>query len=160
VRLRTIISGGQTGADQGGLLAAIACGIEHGGWCPKGRRSEDGTIPWMFKLTEDTSSDYRSRTKLNIRAADATIIFVRGVPTGGSRLTAETAIKMRKPLLKVQIDPKKPLECAPKIEEFLLRHDPRVINIAGSRESKVPGIQVAVTSVLSFLIGVLLGEEI
>ena len=40
-----IISGGQTGADRGGLDAAIALNVPHGGWCPKGRRAEDGGIP-------------------------------------------------------------------------------------------------------------------
>ena len=28
-----VISGGQAGADQGALDAAIALGIPHGGWC-------------------------------------------------------------------------------------------------------------------------------
>ena len=40
-----IVSGGQTGADRGGLDAAILLGVPHGGWCPKGRKSEDGVIP-------------------------------------------------------------------------------------------------------------------
>ncbi|MDX2420805.1 MAG: putative molybdenum carrier protein [Nitrospirota bacterium] len=30
-----IISGGQTGADRGGLDDAIHCDWPHGGWCPK-----------------------------------------------------------------------------------------------------------------------------
>jgi len=33
------ISGGQTGADRDGLDWAIAAGIPHGGWCPKGRKA-------------------------------------------------------------------------------------------------------------------------
>jgi len=40
-----IVSGGQTGVDRAALDAAIALGIPVGGWCPKGRRAEDGTIP-------------------------------------------------------------------------------------------------------------------
>jgi hypothetical protein len=39
-----IVSGGQTGADQGALDAAIYCDVPHGGWCPKGRKSEAGRI--------------------------------------------------------------------------------------------------------------------
>ena len=35
--LEKIISGGQTGADQAALDAAIKLGIPHGGWIPKGR---------------------------------------------------------------------------------------------------------------------------
>ena len=37
-----IISGGQTGVDRGALDAAIALGLDHGGWCPLGRLAEDG----------------------------------------------------------------------------------------------------------------------
>ena len=39
-----IMSGGQTGADRAALDFAIEHGIPHGGWCPKGRRAEDGPI--------------------------------------------------------------------------------------------------------------------
>jgi hypothetical protein len=35
-----IVSGGQTGADRGGLDAALYCRLPHGGFCPKGRRVE------------------------------------------------------------------------------------------------------------------------
>ena len=42
--LERIISGGQTGADRGGLDAAIELGIPHGGWCPKGRRVSASTV--------------------------------------------------------------------------------------------------------------------
>ena len=50
--LSKIVSGGQTGVDQAALEAAIAMGVEHGGWCPAGRRSERGRIPDGFQLRE------------------------------------------------------------------------------------------------------------
>ena len=37
-----IISGGQTGADRAALDVAIEFGIPHGGWIPKGRKTERG----------------------------------------------------------------------------------------------------------------------
>lgn len=40
-----IVSGGQTGVDRAGLEAAIAIGLPYGGWVPKGRIAEDGTVP-------------------------------------------------------------------------------------------------------------------
>ena len=40
-----IISGGQTGADQAALDAAIELTIPYGGWLPKGRKTEDGPLP-------------------------------------------------------------------------------------------------------------------
>jgi hypothetical protein len=47
--IRKIISGGQTGADQAALDAAIKLGIPHGGWIPKGRLTEKGTLPDKYK---------------------------------------------------------------------------------------------------------------
>ena len=40
-----IVSGGQTGADRGALLAALQAGLACGGWCPDGRLAEDGRVP-------------------------------------------------------------------------------------------------------------------
>ena len=42
--IEKLISGTQTGADRAVLDLAIERGIEHGGWCPRGRKAEDGTI--------------------------------------------------------------------------------------------------------------------
>lgn len=47
-----IVSGGQTGADRGGLDTAIHCDLSHGGWCPKGRIAEDGVVPVEYSLHE------------------------------------------------------------------------------------------------------------
>ena len=70
-----IVSGGQTGVDRGALNAAIALGIEHGGWCPAGRVSEDGTIPSRYEMTETDSADYPTRTQQNVIDSDATLIL-------------------------------------------------------------------------------------
>ena len=40
-----IVSGGQTGVDRGALEAAVALGLDFGGWAPHGWIAEDGTIP-------------------------------------------------------------------------------------------------------------------
>ena len=79
-----IVSGGQSGADQGGLDAAIELGIPHGGWCPKGRKSEDGAIPDKYNLVETKSGDYRVRTEQNVVDSDATVVFTYGPASGGS----------------------------------------------------------------------------
>jgi hypothetical protein len=47
-----IVSGGQTGVDRAALDWAIQRGIPHGGWCPRGRRAEDGRIPERYRLRE------------------------------------------------------------------------------------------------------------
>ncbi len=61
-----IISGGQTGADRGGLDAAIHCKLPNGGWCPKGRKAEDGILPADYRLTEMDAEAYLPRTQANI----------------------------------------------------------------------------------------------
>lgn len=50
VDILQIISGGQTGADRAGLDWAIANGIPHGGWCPKGRKALDGPLHASYEL--------------------------------------------------------------------------------------------------------------
>ena len=99
-----VISGGQTGADRGGLDAAIELGFEHGGWCPRGRRAEDGVIPPRYQLVETSSVDYRRRTRLNVKAADVTVIFI-GTPqlTGGSKLTNDLCHEHVKPTMIKQL---------------------------------------------------------
>ena len=57
-----IISGVQTGADRAALDVAIKLDIPHGGWIPKGRKTEDGTLPQKYKLQEMPTESYPART--------------------------------------------------------------------------------------------------
>ena len=59
--LKMVVSGGQTGVDRAALDAAMSLGLTVGGYCPRGRKAEDGKIPERYPLTETTSSDYRVR---------------------------------------------------------------------------------------------------
>ena len=102
--LERIISGAQTGADRGGLDAALADGLSVGGWIPRGRRAEDGRIPVRYVgLTETPTADYRDRTGRNVRDSDATLLFTHGPLAGGSALTAGLCRKHRKPCLHVDL---------------------------------------------------------
>ena len=64
--LDKLISGGQTGVDRAGLDAALAVGLPVGGWCPKGRRAENGVIPDCYPLVETPERNYQTRTQRNI----------------------------------------------------------------------------------------------
>jgi hypothetical protein len=58
-----IVSGGQTGADRGGLLAAKELGIDTGGWMPHGLMCEDdqgASIQQEFGMLE-SDGDYAKR---------------------------------------------------------------------------------------------------
>ena len=131
-----IVSGGQTGVDRAGLEVAIALGIEHGGWCPRGRLSEDGTIPSRYQLTEMDSADYPVRTEQNVIDSDATLILYEGKLKGGTLLTRRICKRLDKPFLCLRIDHKLPAD----VRGWLLETRPATLNIAGPRESTSGGI--------------------
>src|SRR5229473_2876346 len=100
--IKKIVSGGQTGADRAALDFAIAHQIPHGGWCPKGRKCEDGTLADRYELKETPSNDYPQRTEWNVRDSDGTVIFsIAPVLTGGSKQTVNLAMKHQKPLFHI-----------------------------------------------------------
>lgn len=132
-----IISGGQTGVDRAALDAARALGLERGGWCPRGRRAEDGRIPSSYPLVELASRGYPRRTERNIREADATLILTSGPPAGGTALTLTLARRLGKPHRVVDLDAGEPAE---RITAWLGEIAPVTLNVAGPRESAAPGI--------------------
>jgi hypothetical protein len=132
-----VISGGQTGVDRAALDAALALGLQIGGWCPHGRSAEDGPIPERYPLRETPSADYAERTEWNVRDSDATLILHRGPMTGGTRLTAELARRIGKPLL--VRDLMEPIDVRG-IADWLFANHVWVLNCAGPRESGAPGI--------------------
>jgi hypothetical protein len=144
-----IISGGQTGADRAGLDFAIANDLDHGGYCPRGRRSEDGVIPTHYRMIETTDWKYRTRTIFNVREADATIIFNQGRDLStGCALTVQSAKTERKPCLLLRdftvADKSAQEQHARLVIAFIARHRPAVLNIAGNREESAPGISAHV----------------
>lgn len=144
--IEQIVSGGQTGADRAALDWAIQHGIPHGGWCPQGRRAEDGVIPARYSLQETPSRNYRQRTKWNIRDADATLIVTLTKDlTGGTLVTQQYAKKMTRPCLHVF-----PASgWRERMKAFRDTNSIRVLNIAGPRASHAPGIEQFVHEVLS-----------
>jgi len=102
--LRKVISGGQTGVDRAGLDAAMEAGIPIGGFCPKGRLAEDGTIPEIYPLEELESPESHCRTEKNVIDSDGTLILNKGELTHGTRLTLDFTIQYCKPSLIVQLD--------------------------------------------------------
>ena len=132
-----IVSGGQTGVDQGALLAAIDLQIEHGGWCPKGRICEDGQISLRFQLKECHSSKYSIRTEQNVIDSDGTLILYRNRLSAGSALTRRMAIKQRRPL--EMVDFSIGYDFA-QVRNWLIANEVKSLYIAGPRECSEPGI--------------------
>lgn len=146
-----VISGFQTGADQGGSRAGKACGYTTGGMMPKGFMTEDGPRPDLaetYGATESEHEGYEHRTRWNINNSDATLIFVQGRQTdGGSLMTEQHAKRTGKLSLVIQVLPGTMPTCVPDVDSvrrWLQACHVRIVNIAGNRESKSPGIGIAV----------------
>jgi hypothetical protein len=132
-----IISGGQTGVDRAALDAALELGLPVGGWCPKGRRAEDGPINSKYPLKETHSSTYPVRTEKNVLESDGTLILTRGKPKGGTALTIKLACFHKKSYL--VIDVKKGTDKTA-VWQWGRERQVAVLNVAGPREGEAPGI--------------------
>jgi hypothetical protein len=143
---RRVVSGGQTGADQAGLRTARNAGIETGGWAPKGWDTEDGPAEWLadFGLTECSTPGYPPRTAANARDSDGTLWF-GSTDSSGYRATINACQRFGKPYLIVEDGTTRPSH----VIEWMTTHRVSVLNVAGNRESKNPGLGERVEAFLS-----------
>ena len=143
-----IISGGQSGADRGGLEAAKELGIETGGYAPLHFLTEYGNDPTLkeFGLV-DSGKGYPERTELNVKAADVTLWFGRS-DSAGYKATHRACITNGKPFIVADnffiVDIK------------YLISEAHVINIAGNRESLAPGTRVRVKEQVKLILQLML----
>ncbi len=153
----TLVSGGQTGADRAALDFAIEHGLPHDGWCPRGRRAEDGPIEEQYHLRETDSAKYDQRTRMNVQESDATVVFtIAPQATGGTGLTIRLAGQEGKPLLHLARKAH-PLAGtaeairadAAQLNGFVAAHDVGRLNVAGPRASQEPAVAGYVRSVLA-----------
>ncbi len=145
-----IVSGGQAGVDRAALEVALALGLECRGWCPRGRRAEDGRIPDRFPLREAATPRYPERTRLNVRDSDATLILGLGELRGGTALTASEARRQGRALLVVDLDGTPDPD---RIRAWLITSEVRVLNVAGPRESERPGTAERAAALLRRVFG-------
>ena len=141
--------------DRAALDAAMAAGVPVGGWCPRGRRAEDGPIPPRYPLRETPTEVYAERTAWNVRDADATLILTRGTPTGGTATTIEVARDLGKPLRIVDLAESDDVE---PVAAWLRERGVGVLNVAGPRESTAPGVYEQARRFVTRLLRALRGD--
>ena len=132
-----VVSGGQTGVDRATLDAALGLGLPCGGWCPRGRRAEDGPIHSRYPLRETPAADYSQRTEWNVRDSDGTLVLTLGRPSGGTAFTIAAARRLGRPLLVLDLHDGPEPETA---RHWIEAEGIAVLNVAGPRESQRPGI--------------------
>ncbi len=160
VQIKKVISGGQTGVDQGALYGALDAGLSIGGFAPKGYRTEDGKIPEDLAkfMTETEAEGYEKRTHANVLKADATLVLHVGKLGIGSQKTVKLAIQEERPLIVIDLEHETAF-VANKTTKWRLvdafnnttgvGRKPmdttfpfvRTLNVAGPRESHAPGLQ-------------------
>lgn len=131
--------------DRAALDVALELGIPCGGWCPRGRLAEDGTLAARYPLAETPSEDPAERTGWNVRDSDGTLVILRGPAEGGTLLTVRLARRLGRPCpildLAAPVDHGRVVAC-------LERSRIRTLNVAGPRESERPGIGAEATALL------------
>ena len=166
----SIRSGGQTGVDRAALQVAIALGIRYGGWCPKGGWAEDSPTPPGVRahyplLVETPSADPRQRSAWNVRDSDATMLVAKGDSsdspgTDFTRMCAELIFE--RPVFVVRLDERQSVTDVQRWLARRLRDNARptfTLNVAGPRESEIPGIAALAAAVLREILGIPIARE-
>jgi hypothetical protein len=150
--LTRIVSGGQTGVDRGALDAALAASFPCGGWCPEGRKAEDGVIPDRYPLSVLPGAGYRHRTRENVRDSDGTLILFTGALSGGTKFTRDLCVGEKKPFMEFDFARISVERAVPAVLSFLDESEVAVMNVAGPRASGwAEGYEIALAVVASVL---------
>ena len=157
--IKKIISGGQTGADRAALDVALKLDISHGGWIPKGRKTENGPLPEKYQLQEMPTDSYEARTKKNVQDSDGTLIIARGKLTGGTDYTRHMALRHKKQLLGIDLSLIGHFDAASLAASWIRMQHVKVLNVAGPRGSEDRQIYSDVVIILEQVVQILTDED-
>jgi hypothetical protein len=138
--LSKLISGGQCGADFGGVDAGLHFGIKTGGHVPYGWRTHFGPKPELalHGLVEHPSAAYQPRTRVNVKHADATAIIGTNLQSPGCKLTLKYCKELNKPALLFPIpgifDENLLNEYTLQLTNDIIERQITTLNVAGNRD--------------------------
>jgi hypothetical protein len=141
IPLIRVISGGQTGADQGGLQAAYELSIPTGGWTIKNYGTEVGPMPELAKygLHCLDTNNYVARTALNAQQGHLTIWF-GSMDSRGFQATRRECQLAHKPFEVMTNKARSIIETRIFLYYRNCKDPEFILNVAGNRESSSPGI--------------------
>lgn len=145
--LEKVISGGQTGADQAGLLAAHHVGLLTGGTAPAGFWTSKGPNYLLTAFGLKDEGTLQTRTKKNVADSDATVILSGDMASSGTLLTIKYCNELNKRYYALDIASLQAafgdtgVPSAQLIDEmgmglctFVVHRQVRTLNVAGNRE--------------------------
>ncbi len=138
--LKKIISGGQIGADQAALDAAIKYNFPYGGWIQKGRKTQSGILPDKYHLKEMFVAGFKERIEQNVIDSDGTVVISHGNLSGGADYSQKMAKKHNRPCIHIDLNETPAFIAASKINTWIIENNIELLNVAGSRASEDPDI--------------------
>ncbi|MDB5805436.1 MAG: hypothetical protein JWN73_2758 [Betaproteobacteria bacterium] len=135
-----VTAGCETGVSRAALDWALSRPLPHGGWCPRGRRAEDGKLEARYKLSETISDGDLESIALNVQDSDATLIINQGDLEDDAFEAKKAATAAGKPCLVLQLEGQDLAPLIDAIAQWMEAHPIKNLNIAGPRESERPRI--------------------
>lgn len=129
--LKKIISSGWTEVDQAALDIAIKLGIPYGGWIPKGRITEAGTLPDRFKLQEMSTENYTECIKQNVMEATGTLIISYGRLTGDLDSARKATLRYGRQMLGIDLDQMDDIKAASLLKDWIHLYRIEVMYVIG-----------------------------
>lgn len=159
-KIKTIRTGGQSGADRAAMDTALRYHIDLCGWCPRGGWAEDypeapGLLADYPRLRETPSAGTSQRTIWNMRDADAILtIMPEEAVSGGTDLGLREGGRLGKPMYTAAGTE----DMAGILEWLESLPDGLDVCVGGPRESECPGIYRLTVQILDGVFRKLAGE--